>query len=374
LKIGVYFFIVWAAIAAIIIPSIYSFVSLLLITTYLSPFFLTFSYDRISAFQRTYNSIGFKLLFLLLATGVSNLLIITNNAGHSLDALLTIEGFSNIAISSTVKRYSDDVANSGSPLLLAFNLFGTYRVGLSYLNELKYKILLVFSPIIFYTLLTTEKFPLFLATVFFLLGIVSNYKRSEKKESGFFFSILVLTIFPLMGAFFAFRNRGYDTQFFDFINLIKNYLFVQYHNFGYWFINNSLSDCCTYGHLTFVGPLNYLGVFDRWATSFSDSVVNEGYASNIYTAWRYLVQDFSFAGPFIINFFLALIFIIVSKFNLYRIKEILRNFIIFVSMIGINTTFFTHNSVYFAFFLCMFYRIFIYSANNDESVKQPNES
>ena len=181
MKIGVYIFIGWAALAMAFAPSIYSFVSFLIISLYVSPYLLTFSYDKGSVFDRTYNSIGFKLLSLLLVSGFSNLLIIAYNAGHSFDSLLSIDGFTDVAISSTIIRYSNELANSGSPLLLALNLFGTYRIGLSYTNEPKYKVFLVFSPVILYTLLTTEKYPFFLAVVFFLLGLLSSHNRVAKK-------------------------------------------------------------------------------------------------------------------------------------------------------------------------------------------------
>lgn len=374
MKIGVYIFIGWAVLATVFYPSMYSLISLLIISLYVSPFIMTFSYDKRSVFNKKYHTIGYKLLFLLLASGVSNLLIITHNSGHYLGDLLSIDGFKAIAISSSLIRYSEVGVNSGSPVLLAFNLFGLYRCGLSYANEFRYKLGLIFAPLVVYTLLTTEKYPLFLAVVFFLLGLLSNRNLDKTKKTSIFPLLVFLILLSATITMFAFKNRGYDTDFFELIDLIGNYVFRQFYNFGYWIVNSSYDDCCTYGNLTFVGPLNYLGVFDKVATVFSESISYKGYESNIYTGWRYLVQDFSVIGPFAINSFLALFFIIASKFNLFSIKEILRNFVIFSSMIGINVTVFIHNSVYLAFFICMFYRIYIINFNNDKLFRQLNEN
>jgi len=116
-------------------------------------------------------------------------------------------------------------------------------------------------------------------------------------------------------------------------------------------MNISLSN--TWGGLTFIGPLSYVGEVKRNAGVFLENYYVNGKVSNIYTAFRYLIQDFSILGPLYINFFLAALYLGFRNIDCVKTSRAIRIFIVFCAILSTNVTPFVHNSVMFGMILCI---------------------
>jgi oligosaccharide repeat unit polymerase len=162
----------------------------------------------------------------------------------------------------------------------------------------------------------------------FVVGIISMVIRSGQETPQ--------TVFQIAGTFYG----G-----------IAHYLFAQYQAFGIW-LSEHYMDCCSGGRYSFAGPASYLGISDRLQGVFADVVVIYGKETNIYTAWRYLVQDFSVLGPFLIVATYAIVYRWSIQQRKRGISLALTTLLWLTTFLQINTTLFVHNSVALAALAC----------------------
>jgi hypothetical protein len=111
--------------------------------------------------------------------------------------------------------------------------------------------------------------------------------------------------------------------------------------------------CCTFGSLSFSGPFDALGLATRNAGVFDRSVMVHGRWTNIYTAFRYLVQDFSLVGPFLLACWLVVVDATLRTLGSTALARQLAGFVIFAALMSGNVTPFVHNSVALAVFLSL---------------------
>ena len=348
MKISFFIIMLYAICGFLYYPSLYSFVALLFIFVSTIPIYIAGLNEPIIDIKASKPNI-FMFIFVIFI-GVVNLGIIANHAGYDFKDIFTIEGIKNIATQSTLIRYIiDPSAHSGNPILLAFSLWLVYQTARVKENVSKFQILLAWLPIIFYTVLTTEKWPTFLSGVFYFAGIfsASSFKESIKiirQKSIYIVIILILMVVSLV-------LRGDDESVFTLIHKMLHYVFSSYYGLGYWLVEKYHNIDLTLGILTFSGPLSYIADIKRDAGVYANSYYIYDMVSNIYTAFRYVIEDFSIIGPLVINIFLAILYKYSIKRNLIKLTLSIRILLIFIALLSLNVTPFVHNSVLLAIIL-----------------------
>ena len=109
---------------------------------------------------------------------------------------------------------------------------------------------------------------------------------------------------------------------------------------------------CHTGSRSCFAPWLWRRVAERAQGVFTDVVVIGGIETNIYTAWRFLVQDFSFAGPFAIVLLFAVTYRYCVLTSSTRAAWFMLVMLMFTTFLQPNTTLFVHNSITLAALLC----------------------
>lgn len=341
MKIAFYVFVAYALGGVLYYPSQYSLFSFMFILVSSLPFLFA---EKLSKYEShsNYSKVNPIIFFGILVLGVINLKIIANNVGSSFFDIFSLSGIKSIALESTTRRYEhDSLAHSGSPIILALSLWLVFRAGTQDNKTNAIYTVLTFIPILMYTILTTEKWPSFLGGIFFVTGLVvsNDYKMLIKILKGKAKYALLFVLLMLLSLIL----RGFEGGVLKAIRLLFHYLFAQYNSFGYWYFNMNDFNL-SFGTLTFIGPLDYIGIASRSAGVFAQSLYYYGEPTNIYTAFRYIVQDFSILAPLIFNSIFALFYILFNHAK-SRLVSVVQVFTLFCAFLSTNTTPFVHNSV-----------------------------
>lgn len=243
------------------------------------------------------------VIAIILLLGILNLTLVANGLGFSSFDILNIEEFIQISSKSTARRYSEETS-SGNSLLLALSFFLIYRMGAAIKDCRFYFQVASFLPIIFYVLLTTEKWPLILSIAFYITGIFAAESESEALNLVSKLNLFIVPFSILLGVVGLYL-RGFDGDLIDSFSALLHYVLAPFSALGYWLLNHSTDSCCEYGRFTFIGIANQMGLTARNAGVFSDNFSVYNIETNIYTSWRYLAQDFSIIGPLFISLTIA---------------------------------------------------------------------
>ncbi|MZG58435.1 oligosaccharide repeat unit polymerase, partial [Photobacterium lucens] len=257
-------------------PNIYTLVAFTFIAISCFPFFIAgiYGYDR-RPYKIEYPQISKYLLFSGFLIGIFNLYIITKNAGYELYDIFSISGIKAISMASTEIRYNGGSnVNSGSPIILAISLFFVFIAGLKRKENNAINIIILFVPIILYTVLTTEKWPTFLGIMFCFCGCCCSFSYKEIKVVVIKNIKYLLVVFSLMVVSLYLRSGGQQSVFTSITSLF-NYVLSPYYGFGYWLVNIHNNFNLGLGYYTFIGPLSY---FSSITGVFRDSgVFDENY-------------------------------------------------------------------------------------------------
>jgi len=258
-----------------------------------------------------------------------------------------------IAREATLERYNLG-STQGNALLVSAaiaNAFLWARASVS-------KILAMFVALVpagLYALVSTEKWPLYCATSFFVAGLL----LSERKRGTYRHALIAAACVVAIGVASLAVRQGvteYDATFdalATLLALLGHYVFAQYETFGRWLMGG-FADCCSLGLYTFSGPVAFLDLAERIPGVFSEIETVRGLETNIYTAWRYIVQDFSIFGPVVLISLFALTYRYCWVTGHYRITRGLLTLLFISTFLQINTTIFVHNSVALAALFCAF--------------------
>ncbi len=296
---------------------------------------------------------GPLLFWGLFALGLLNLAVIAASVDRSPLEILSPGGFASIATASTLKRYGEQ-GSSGNPVIQALSLFLVYRLGAADADVSGWRKFAGFVPLVLYSFLTTEKWILYLSGIFFLSGLLVSPTSKEDNRA----ALRYMALFAVLGGGLAILSivmRGFVSDPAEVLMLVPHYLFAPFPAFGYWLLEEAAEQCCSLGALTFIGPLDALGLVYREPGVFLTDFNIYGMDTNIYTSWRYLVQDFSFFGPFLINLALSILFIAFLRARLHAAADAIRGYVIFASFMSISVTPFVFNSTAFALILALTY-------------------
>jgi len=349
MKIAFYIIILYAGGGFLYYPSGYSLFSFIFILISCLPFYYSENFSRcqVISIYRKINPIIFWIIFLL---GIFNLNLIAKSVDATFVDIFSFSGIRSIAIESTARRYSATTeSHSGNPVILALNLWLVFRIGTIDYKIKGIKVLLSFIPIIMYTVLTTEKWLTFLGVVFFLTGLIITYDHKEaikilKSKIKYIGIILIIIVLSIM-------MRGFQGGIEKISFRILHYVFPQYNSLGLWFFNEFDSHMYL-GKYTFIGPLNFIGLVNRNSGIFDQNLSYYGDSTNIYTAFRYIIEDFSMLGPIFLNSIISFSYILFA-FMRSRFTGVIKVFVLFCAFLSLNTTPFVHNTVMLGVFLAI---------------------
>lgn len=291
--------------------------------------------------------------FSLMTAGMVNLAWIAVGLDRSPLELLSPEGFLLTAAEATAKRYQDE-GSSGNPVLLSFSLLLVYRVGGASDRLRVWQQAGAFLPLLLYTALSTEKWPMFLSGAFYIAGLFAAFNERQALRR----MVTVVAMFLVTGtvvAGLAMFLRGFDGDVLELPAQLLHYVLSPFPAFGSWLLSRAPEQCCSGGTYTFIGLANQLGLVRREAGVFSENFSIYGGETNIYSAWRYLVQDFSIVGPVLINTGAAVLYLKCLECRYFSAARALKNLLVLSAVMSLNVTPFVHNSVALATMLALAY-------------------
>jgi oligosaccharide repeat unit polymerase len=272
-----------------------------------------------------------------------------------------------------IDRYNDELTY---PLLIKYSLYFIYPAnllgGLLFSLEkskLKSKIIFLLPLFLafFLGVLEGARSGILLGLIIFFSSWLSTFipnslNKSEKRsyiKLGIAFISLIM-IFTLIFILIQWLRQGMDNLIVDLLfDRVKAYFFGYLAAFSQWFISyDNLG--LTGGLTTFAGPFNFIGIVERPLGFYEPITVALTTTTNIFTAFRGLVIDFSITGAVIFAFiigFIAQLFFNKSQ-NIRIIKTLPISMFYAFTLYSPLISIFHYNSIIFswviAFFLILF--------------------
>ena len=160
----------------------------------------------------------------------------------------------------------------------------------------------------------TTRASILLSIILFISGLFSSYiilKNDDTFFSSFrsFFNFSSLLIFLLSSwIFLQWLRGGGDSEFifYPIINSIKSAVLGSTTAFTTW-LQYYKQYSLAFGLYTFAGPIDIIGFNDRQLGFYSEFISLPNGYSNIYTAFRGLIHDFSITGSILICFVIGIV-------------------------------------------------------------------
>lgn len=263
-------------------------------------------------------NIDYNKCKIILVTSISLLLLVTLynmlEKGININAFLEINTLFDINATAAQERY-----NGHSQSSFLDGVLSQVRGVLAYITPFisglfitiaknkrdKYLSYFSFVPTIFDLMLSNTKLGLIVATFLFVCGYVAMnlmlYGELPKLKLRNFLSY-IMVIFLFIGFLFAamiLRVGSYDIEM---LNVLKykfiNYVFGGVFAFDFWF-SHAESQKLLFGARTINGVSNLLGILSREQGVYKEFYVNGFLQTNIYTAFRGIIEDFGKTGGLI---------------------------------------------------------------------------
>ena len=160
----------------------------------------------------------------------------------------------------------------------------------------------------------TTRASILLSIILFISGLFSSYIILKNDDNYFlsfrsFFNFASLLIFLLSSwIFLQWLRGGGDSEFifYPIINSIKSAVLGSTTAFTTW-LQNYKQHNLAFGLYTFAGPMDIIGLNDRQLGFYSEFISLPNGYSNIYTAFRGLIHDFSITGSILICFVIGIV-------------------------------------------------------------------
>ena len=206
-------------------------------------------------------------------------------------------------------------------------------------------------------MLYTTRASILLSIILFISGLFSSY-IILKKDDSFFTNIKSIFSFSLLSWILLQWLRGGASSefiFYPIVNSIKSAVLGSITAFTTWFQHYHQHNIA-FGLYTFAGPMDIIGFNERQLGFYTNFISLPNGYSNIYTAFRGLIHDFSAPGSILICVFIG--FIVQISYQRCRDGNIIWSiplslffaFTLFSPFISI----FSSNSVTMAWFIAYF--------------------
>ena len=209
----------------------------------------------------------------------------------------------------------------------------------------------------------TTRATILFSIILFLSGIFSSYiilKKDDKfffNTKSFFGLVSIFSFLVFSWIFLQWLRGGAESDFllYAIINTIKSAVLGSTTVFTTW-LQNYKQHSLAFGLYTFAGPMDIIGLNERQLGFYTEFVSLPNGYSNIYTAFRGLIHDFTLTGSILICFFIG----ILSQLSYQRCRDGNIIWIIPLSIVFAFTLFspfisvFSSNSVTMAWFISFF--------------------
>jgi len=197
--------------------------------------------------------------------------------------------------------------------LLGGLLFG-YKSSLKKIKVRFFSLLPLFQALLL-GIIEGARTSILLGLILFASGWLStfmiNHTQLINKKRSFLQFILGAGFFILIFTFFfiliQWLRQGMDTIIIDLlIERIRAYFFGYLAAFSQWF-GGDIASNANLGLITFAGPFNLFGIMER-PLGFYDAInISKDISTNIFTAFRGIVTDFTISGSIVIAFIIGFI-------------------------------------------------------------------
>lgn len=298
--------------------------------------------------------VGLALCFLLAS---ANVYFNLSALGFGVTDLLSFSKILEINHVATEIRYSSSSVNNiymsiTLPFVYLLPMLGAYNTSIKI--NIKSLILsaIAFIPTLAILVLLNTKAVFIGSFVFYLATFIVGYYYNHKKYIRITKRLIVISVVSIIGFIllmvFAFGLRaGFSSNFFATIkNRFVLYAFAGIPALDKWMDTVYTGDINLIGKYTFLGIYSLFGIANKSTGVYQDYIVAGTLNTNVYTAFRGLIEDFSIVGSmfiFVLVGILARLFeVLIKKNKLYAVGLYMTLFAFFI--FGIIISIFTYNS------------------------------
>ena len=263
----------------------------------------------------------FKILFTFSLISALGLYMLLNYASSIYTSENYVNSYLTIPNLISIDRYRGTLEY---PLIIKYSLYFIYPsnlvggliFGLYRIPKL-YKILSIIPLIeaILLGIIEGARTSILLGLIVFFSSYLSVTRYNNKSltnkisylkiimSSGTF--IILFTIFFIL---IQWLRQGMDGIIVDLlVDRIRSYFFGYLSAFTQWVSSSSVEQSFNLGLITFAGPFNLIGILDRPLGFYSAINISNGVSTNIFTAFRGIITDFSITGSILIAFIIGFI-------------------------------------------------------------------
>ena len=170
----------------------------------------------------------------------------------------------------------------------------------------------------------TTRATILFSIILFLSGIFSSYIILKKDDNlffnakSFFGSVSILSFLVFLWIFLQWLRGGANSDFllYPIMNIIKSAVLGSTTVFTTW-LQSYKQHSLAFGLYTFAGPMDIIGLNERQLGFYTEFISLPNGYSNIYTAFRGLIHDFTLTGSILICFFIG----ILSQLSYQRCRD-----------------------------------------------------
>lgn len=277
------------------------------------------------------------LLQICFGLGILNVLLGINANGFNLRELFSFKTLLELNVAAADTRYTMNVQGSlVSQVTLIFvyltPLYGGYLLPLLKGNK-RIWCYLAILPALLISLTQAMKLAFIASIVLCIVGIiVSSFANNDtflrvKKTAVLKLLFFVTLVFAVLFMSMMLRAGTFDKQTVNYMKQnFASYAFGQLPAFDVWFTNNIGEIDHEGGLKTFYGISNFFGLEERKQGVFTDYIfiwkninnqIPSGIYTNVFTLFRFLLEDFGYIGSFLMIFFTG----IISGFSWLMVKR-----------------------------------------------------
>lgn len=253
------------------------------------------------------------LLVIFTIVGIIQQIVFVYDNGFNFFDLTHISAFLAMSNQMAVTRYSTGYAENGGVLSSIISVFiytspllGGFLFDFSKSKKEKFISVMSLFPLFLGTMITNAKTGLIAGVFLFVIGLLAAYSCNKKIESFFTLKrviavvILLLLFFVLLLLTFCFRLGSLSKDSFEIAaEKFSIYFCGQIHSFSVWMAARGNIDP-TLGAYTFIGIASKFGIIERNSGVFD---FLPGTDSNIFTAFRGMITDYTVVGALAIMLF-----------------------------------------------------------------------
>ena len=266
--------------------------------------------------QKSVHPFAWWALTVLIVLGLIKLAVDVTAYGFSVLDLFIPSKWKEISAVITDERYtgSGGLFSIAGQILLVFMYCSMLYAGFltNFVSKKRHIVVCVCSilPVILNVIISTAKSGFIAAVMLFVIGLFTGYlckrgrqKLKVKKKTVVITAVMGLSVFGFL--FWAMLWRAGGLEYFSEIkNKFFVYAFGSVPAFDNW-LGNFYAPHYEFGKNTFLAIPHFLGLADRAQGVYG---FLDGYSdSNVFTAFRALIQDFGVGGGLIVVFFIGFV-------------------------------------------------------------------